>query len=85
MVMPVEVNVHAAKTHLSRLLQRAMDGEEVVIMRAGRPLVRLTPVETAPFHRKLGTAKGEFTVPEDFDVPLPEKILAEFDGKPGSK
>ena len=79
--MPLEVNVHEAKTHLSRLLERAMDGEEVIIMRAGRRLVRLMPVETAPVRRKLGTAKGDFTVPRDFDAPLPEDILAEFEGK----
>jgi prevent-host-death family protein len=79
MVMAVEVNVHEAKTHLSRLLERAMEGEEVIIMRAGRQLVRLTPVERAPVQRKLGTAKGDFVVREDFDAPLPEEILAEFE------
>lgn len=73
------VNVHEAKTHLSRLLERAMEGEEVVIMRAGRQLVRLTPVEQAPIRRKLGTAKGDFVVPDDFDAPLPEEILKEFE------
>jgi prevent-host-death family protein len=73
------VNVHEAKTHLSRLLERAMEGEEVVIMRAGRQLVRLTPVEQAPIRRKLGTAKGDFVVPDDFDAPLPEEILNEFE------
>jgi antitoxin (DNA-binding transcriptional repressor) of toxin-antitoxin stability system len=56
-----------------------MEGEEVVIMRAGRQLVRLTPVEQAPIRRKLGTAKGDFVVPEDFDAPLPEEILKEFE------
>jgi prevent-host-death family protein len=80
MVMAVEVNVHEAKTHLSRLLERAMEGEEVIIMRAGRKLVRLDPMETAPVQRKLGTAKGDFVVPEDFDAPLPEEILVEFEG-----
>lgn len=73
------VNVHEAKTHLSRLLERAMEGEEVVIMRAGRQLVRLTPVQEAPTRRKLGTAKGDFVVPDDFDAPLPEEILKEFE------
>ena len=80
MVMAVEVNVHEAKTHLSRLLDQAMEGEDVIIMRAGRQLARLTPVETAPVERKLGTARGDFVVPEDFDAPLPEEILAEFEG-----
>jgi prevent-host-death family protein len=73
------VNVHEAKTHLSRLLDRALEGEEVIIMRSGRQLVRLMPVELAPTPRKLGTAKGDFTVPDDFNAPLPEEILAEFE------
>jgi len=73
------VNVHEAKTHLSRLLEQAMAGEEVVIMRSGKALVRLTPVDSAPVHRKIGTAKGLFVVPDDFDDPLPDEILAEFE------
>ncbi len=74
-----EVNVHEAKTQLSRLLYQAMSGEEVIIMRSGRRLVRLVPVETAPTRRILGTAKGDFVVPDDFDDPLPEEVLAEFE------
>jgi prevent-host-death family protein len=77
--MAVEVNVHEAKTHLSRLLVRAMAGEEVIIMRAGRPMVRLTPVETPPFRRRLGTAKGEIVIADDFDAPLPDDVIAEFE------
>jgi prevent-host-death family protein len=77
--MPIEVNVHEAKTHLSRLLKSALAGEEVVIMRAGRKLVRLTPVASAPARRKLGSAKGDFVVPEDFNQPLPASILREFE------
>jgi prevent-host-death family protein len=77
--MPVSVNVHEAKTHLSRLLERALAGEEVVIMRSGRPLVKLTPVTAAPQARVLGTAEGEFVVPDDFDAPLPDKVLDEFE------
>ena len=83
--MSVEVNVHEAKTHLSRLLQRAMDGEEIIIMRAGRRLVRLTPVESAPLRRRLGTAKGDFTVPKNFDAPLPEDILSDFESRADSE
>ncbi len=74
-----EVNVHEAKTHLSRLLDQAMAGEEVIIMRSGRRLVRLVPLEAAPSRRKLGTAQGDFVVPVDFDAPLPPDILAEFE------
>lgn len=75
------VNVHEAKTHLSRLLDQALAGEEVVIMRAGKPLVRLTPVETSRKRRVLGTAEGDFVVPEDFDSPLPDDVLRGFEGR----
>jgi len=78
-VMSIEVNVHEAKTQLSRLLEQAMAGEEVVIMKSGRRLVRLTPVESAPVRRKLGTAKGDFVVPDDFDAPLADEVLEEFE------
>ncbi len=71
-------NVHEAKTHLSRLLDQAMAGEEVIIMRSGRQLVRLVPVDMAPQRRELGSARGEFTVPDDFDAPLPDEILEAF-------
>ena len=74
----VNVNVHQAKTHLSRLLERVALGEEVVIAKAGKPVARLVPVEEASVKRVLGTAKGDFVVPEDFDAPLPEELLAEF-------
>jgi len=77
--MIVDVNVHEAKTHLSRLLERAMAGDDVVIMKSGRRLVRLVPVDAAPVSRKLGTAKGDFVVPDDFDAPLPDHILDEFE------
>ena len=77
--MAIAVNIHEAKTHLSRLLEQALAGEEVIIMRSGRPLVRLTPVEAAPVRRRLGTAKGDFKLPGDFDAPLPEEILREFE------
>ena len=75
----VEVNVHEAKTHLSRLLEQALAGEDVIIMRSGKRLVRLTPLESAPAKRTLGTAKGLFVVPDDFDAPLPDDVLAEFE------
>ena len=77
--MSVEVNVHEAKTHLSRLLEQALSGEEVIIMRSGKRLARLTPVERAPLHRKLGTARGEFVAPADFNDPLPDDVLSEFE------
>ena len=76
--MSVAVNVHEAKTHLSRLLEQALAGEEVIIMRSGRPLVKLTPVAAAPRRRTVGSGKGDFVVPDDFDAPLPDAILDAF-------
>jgi len=76
--MSVLVNVEEAKIHLSRLLDQALDGEEVIIMRSGRPVVKLTPVASAPRPRVVGSGKGDFVVPEDFDAPLPDEILDSF-------
>lgn len=73
-----EVNVHDAKTHLSRLLRRVAAGEEIVIARAGRPVARLVPVESVR-RRELGRDRGAFTVPADFDAPLPEEVVRAFE------
>jgi prevent-host-death family protein len=70
----MEVNIHEAKTQLSRLLERVAMGEEVIIAKAGTPVARLVPIEPRPKKRTLGSAKGEFTVPEDFNNPLPKEI-----------
>lgn len=64
------VNIHEAKTHLSRLIQEALDGNDVVIARGNEPLVRLVVVESARRHRSLGWAKGQITIGPDFDAPL---------------
>jgi prevent-host-death family protein len=73
------VNVHEAKTHLSRLLKRVEGGDEVIIARAGRPVARLVPV-TRPTKRVLGEDKGrDFFIADDFDAPLPDDILAAFE------
>jgi prevent-host-death family protein len=77
--MVIDVNIHEAKTHLSRLLEQALAGDEVIIKKAGRPLVRLTPVEAAPSPRRLGTAKGQIFIADDFDAPLSDEILDEFE------
>jgi prevent-host-death family protein len=73
-----EVNVHEAKTHLSRLLTRVAQGEEIVIVRAGKPVARLVPVEPTR-RRVLGQDKGLFEVPDDFDAPLPDDLQAYFE------
>ena len=74
----MEVNIHEAKTHLSRLLERVSLGEEVTIMRSGTPVARLVPIQKLPDCRQLGWAAGEFVVPEDFDAPLPPDVLESF-------
>ena len=77
------VNIHAAKTHLSRLLDAAAAGEEILIARAGRPVARLMPLQGAvvPKRRQLGRLVGQLTVPDDFDAPLPEDVLSGFEGR----
>jgi len=70
------VNIHEAKTHLSRLIQEALDGEEIVIARGNEPLVRLVLVESARPQRSLGWAKGQVTLAPDFDAPLDD--LADY-------
>lgn len=72
-------NIHDAKTHLSRLVERAASGEEITIARAGKPICRLMPLGRAPTARPLGLARGEFHVPADFDAPLPDALIALFE------
>ena len=72
------INVHAAKTNLSRLLEDAMNGEEVIIAKADKPMVRLVPVETFTEPRKPGSMKGKLKMKEDFDAPLPPEIAEAF-------
>ena len=73
-----EVNIHEAKTHLSRLLERAEQGEEIVICKAGKPVAKLVGLRGLRGARKLGTLAGKISVPDDFDDPLPGEILALF-------
>jgi prevent-host-death family protein len=70
----MEVNIHEAKTHLSKLLERVSLGEEVVIAKAGNPVAKLVPVKSARPKFKFDCAKGEFAVPDDFNDPLPKEI-----------
>ena len=75
---PKAYNVHEAKTHLSRLLERVAAGEEVVIAKAGVPVARLVPVVKPVDERPLGTERGRWIVPDDFDAPLPPDVLESF-------
>lgn len=75
-----KVNIHEAKTNLSRLLEEVEEGGEVVIARAGTPVARLIPFREASAPRTLGPWAGRFVVPEDFDAPLPAEVLDSFEG-----
>lgn len=77
--MARQVNIHEAKTHLSRLLACVKAGEEVIIAKAGKPIARLVAVMEQPAQRVAGTAKGQVTITPDFDAPLPEAVLGEFE------
>ena len=75
------INIHQAKTHLSRLVEDAALGEEIVIAKAGKPMARLSPIATTAKAKKLGLLKGKIKVPDDFDAPLKEVVLAQFEGR----
>ena len=76
--MTITVNIHAAKTQLSRLLEQVEEGEEIVIARAGKPIARLVPLVTSRPKRKLGILEGQYTVADNIDDPLPDDLLEEF-------
>ena len=78
-----QVNIHNAKTHLSRLLERAGSGEEIVIAKAGKAVAKLVPVRPSRRARKKGLMKGKIKIGKDFDQPLQEKVQATFEGKEG--
>jgi len=73
------LNVHQAKTHLSRLLDRVAQGEEIVIAKSGRPVAKLVAISAEP--RRPGRLKGKIKIADDFDAPLPEELAAAFRGE----
>ena len=75
----MQVNIHEAKTNLSRLLAQVENGEDIIIARAGKPIARLTKFTQQKPKRRLGRDAGLFKIPEDFDGPLPEEILERFE------
>jgi prevent-host-death family protein len=75
------VNTHEAKTQFSRLLRRVAAGEEITIANRGVPVARLVPAVATGTLRKLGAFNGQMTIPADFDAPLPDELLAAFEGK----
>ena len=82
MVKPMtQVNIYAAKTQLSRLVDRASRGETIVIAKSGTPLAKLVPLTEGKRKKfKYGTLKGKIKIPDDFDAPLPDDVLALFEG-----
>ncbi len=76
-----QVNTHEAKTQLSRLLRRVAAGEEITIANRGVPVARLVPVPANKVQRTLGIFRGQFSIPDDFDAPLPDALLDLFEGR----
>jgi prevent-host-death family protein len=81
MTLVQTVNIHAAKTHFSRLVDAAADGEEIIIARAGKPVAKLVPLHPRPeqARRVLGALIGKLRIPADFDAPLSNEELGQFD------
>ena len=76
-----QVNLYDAKTQLSRLVDRAAAGEEIVIAKGGRPLARLVPLAARTMPRRLGLRAHEVVLGPDFDAPLPASVQRAFDGE----
>lgn len=74
------VNIHQAKTHLSRLVEQAAQGEEIIIAKAGKPLAKLIPYQAPGKARKPGALKGRIRMAKDFDAPLTAKELKRWTG-----
>lgn len=72
------VNIHEAKTQFSKLINQALEGEEIIIAKGGKPLIRLTPYSENIEPRKGGQLKGMLVISDDFDEPLPDDILKSF-------
>jgi len=79
--LKTQVNIHEAKTHFSRLVDRAANGEEIIIARAGRPLARLAPLVEERQPRRGGIWKGKVVIADNFDDPLDEEFEAAFRGE----
>lgn len=77
--MEHQINIHEAKTQMSKLVERAQGGEEIIIAKAGKPVARIVPLEKVK--RKLGLLDGKIKIPDDFNDALPDEILAQFEGR----
>lgn len=79
--MATVVNIHQAKTHLSKFVEQAAAGQEVIIAKAGRKVAKLVPLVSQPQPKKLGGLAGRFQVPDDFNAPLDAALIAGFEGR----
>lgn len=75
------INIHEAKTNLSRIAEEVAAGEEVIVAKAGKPKMKLVPLENKRKKIKLGMLKGKIHISKDFDAPLPQHIIDEFYGQ----
>ncbi len=75
------VSIRVARSQLSGLIELAARGEDVIILRRGKPIARLTRVVEVPSKIRFGLLKGKARVPRDFDAPLPDEVLAAFEGR----
>jgi len=75
------INIHEAKTHLSRIVDEVAAGKEVLIAKAGKPMARLSPLK--PTHKpiRFGLLKGKVKIAADFDAPLPDDIIDSFEAR----
>lgn len=72
------VNIHEAKTHFSKLVDSVIHGNEILIAMAGKPVAKLSPIGKKP-KRRFGVLKGKVKIAKDFDAPLPEDVLKDFE------
>ncbi|MEI6257666.1 MAG: type II toxin-antitoxin system prevent-host-death family antitoxin [Planctomycetota bacterium] len=79
--MATVINIHDAKTHLSRIVEQAAAGKEIMIAKAGRPIAKLVPLESGPRPKNLGRLKGRLKVPDNLSDPLNEASRAAFEGR----
>jgi prevent-host-death family protein len=75
-----KINIHDAKTHFSRYVEEAAQGKEIIIAKAGKPVARIAPLVAVKAARKLGLLDGKARIPDDFNEPLPDEVLAGFLG-----
>jgi prevent-host-death family protein len=74
------INIHEAKTQFSKLIDRVIHGEEIIIAKSGKPAARLMPL-LANKPKRFGILKGKIKIARDFDAPLPDSVISDFEGR----